>query len=158
MHLHTGLSVEIRFLTQFSTDYLPIPPLTGCPERIIATKYIHLVCQIVRVYTDAVSSDQTGKNSQKLHFAPAASSTSFMSIPILWKMIDSSFMKVILIYPLGVLHGLCSSVTFILGARCMLAYSPVLPRFYASRIFTGDFITSNSCIRPPRTLCGSEVP
>ena len=37
-----------------------------------------------------------GRNGRKFHLVPAASSTSSVSMPILWKMSDSSFMSAML--------------------------------------------------------------
>ena len=37
-----------------------------------------------------------GRNGRKFHLVPAASSTSSVSMPILWKMSDSSFISAML--------------------------------------------------------------
>lgn len=62
-----------------------------------------------------------GSNLRKFHFVPAASNTAFVSIPILLKIIDSSFIS-------AMFKSLCvfsitfaASAVFISGALCIPA-------------------------------------
>ena len=59
-----------------------------------------------------------GRNGRKFHFVPAASSTSSVSMPMRWKMIDSSFISAMLRSRCVFSITLAASATLMLAAVC----------------------------------------
>ena len=78
------------------------------------TVILCLTDQVVRIDSNAMSSDQTGLERQEIPFRPAAASTSFVSIPIRWKIFDNSFIKAMLMSRWEFSITLAASATLIL--------------------------------------------
>ena len=76
-----------------------------------------------------------GENFRKFHLVPAASSTSYVLMPILLKMMDNSFIKAILTSRCVFSMILAASATLILEALCTPGSTMIL---YVSAIISDD--------------------
>ena len=105
-----------------------------------------------------------GLKGRKFHFVPAAASTSFVSIPIRWKIFDSSFIKAILISRWEFSITLAASATLILDTGKVPAW--ITDRYRASTFSAASgvepdvtfIIFSTVCSLSPGLIRSGEYP